>query len=99
METDTWIERTIIQRLSTHDRRYKHDYGGLEADTDELVMACGYLKSLDEDDARPGMMETLQHEREIEETLISINRNTDFAGDSIAANNGQGVSSGLPSAA
>jgi hypothetical protein len=69
METDTWIERTIIQRLSTHDRRYKHDYGGLEADTDELVMACGYLKSLDEDDARPGMMETLQHEEEIEEDV------------------------------
>lgn len=33
------------------------------------------------------------------ESLISINRNTEFAGDSIAANDGREVSSGLPSTA
>jgi len=65
METDTWIERAIIQRLSTHDRRYKHDYGGLEADTEELVMECSYLKALDGDGTRPGMMQNIQHENEI----------------------------------
>jgi hypothetical protein len=32
-------------------------------------------------------------------SLISINRNTEFAGDSIAANDGREVSSGLPSTA
>lgn len=69
METETWIERAIIQRLATQDRRYKHDYGGLEADTDELVMKCSYLKSLDEDGTRPGMMENRQHEKEIQEDV------------------------------
>ena len=69
METDSWIERTIIQRLSTHDRRYKHDYGGLEADTGELVMECAYLKSLDEDGTRPGMMENILDEKEIRENV------------------------------
>lgn len=81
METETWIERTILQRLSTHDRRYKHDYGGVEADTSELVMTCASLKSLDEDDGRSRMMETLQHEEEIEEDVedaIETLRDRDF---------------------
>ncbi|MFC4247655.1 hypothetical protein ACFOZ7_11845 [Natribaculum luteum] len=40
MQTETWIERTIIDQLTTHDRRYKHDYGGVEKTTDDLVAAC-----------------------------------------------------------
>jgi hypothetical protein len=27
METETWIERLLIDQLTRHDRRYKHDYG------------------------------------------------------------------------
>jgi len=43
MQTETWIERTIIDQLTTHDRRYKHDYGGIEKTTDDLVAACANL--------------------------------------------------------
>lgn len=43
METETWIKRTIIDQLTTHDRRYKHDYGGIEKTTDDLVAACTEL--------------------------------------------------------
>ena len=43
MQTETWIERTIIDQLTTHDRRYKHDYGGVEQTTDDLVAACTEL--------------------------------------------------------
>lgn len=43
MHTETWIERTIIDQLTTHDRRYKHDYGGVETTTDDLVAACTKL--------------------------------------------------------
>jgi len=43
METETWIERAIIDQLTTHDRRYKHDYGGVERTTDDLVAACAKL--------------------------------------------------------
>ena len=43
MQTETWIERTIIDQLTTHDRRYKHDYGGVEQTTGDLVAACTEL--------------------------------------------------------
>jgi len=43
MHTETWIERTIIDQLTTHDRRYKHDYGGVEQTTDDLIAACTKL--------------------------------------------------------
>jgi len=43
MQTETWIERTIIDQLTTHDRRYKHDYGGIEKTTGDLVAACANL--------------------------------------------------------
>ncbi|MEF8783841.1 MAG: hypothetical protein V5A39_13020 [Haloarculaceae archaeon] len=43
MQTETWIERVIIDQLTTHDRRYKHDYGGVEQTTDDLVAACTKL--------------------------------------------------------
>ena len=39
METETWIERLVIDQLTTHDRRYKHDYAGVEKTTDDLVAA------------------------------------------------------------
>jgi len=46
METETWIERLIIDQLTTHDRRYKHDYGGVEKTTDDLVAACSQLDAI-----------------------------------------------------
>jgi hypothetical protein len=46
METETWIERTIIDQLTIHDRRYKHDYGGVEKTTDELVADCTELDAI-----------------------------------------------------
>ncbi|AUX07815.1 hypothetical protein AArcSl_0160 [Halalkaliarchaeum desulfuricum] len=46
METETWIERLLIVQLTTHDRRYKHDYGGIEKTTDDLVAACTQLDAI-----------------------------------------------------
>ena len=46
METKTWIERVIINQLTTHDRRYKHDYGGVEETTDELLADCTELDAI-----------------------------------------------------
>lgn len=37
MHTETWIERTIVDQVTAHDRRYKHDYGGVEQTTDDLM--------------------------------------------------------------
>lgn len=46
METETWIERLIIDQLTTHDKRYKHDYGGVEQTPDDLVAACTQLDAI-----------------------------------------------------
>lgn len=46
METETWIERLLIDQLTTHDRRYKHDYAGIEQTTDDLVAACTQLNAI-----------------------------------------------------
>jgi hypothetical protein len=46
MQTETWIERLIVNQLTTHDRRYKHDYGGVEQTTDDLVAACAQLDAI-----------------------------------------------------
>jgi len=46
METGTWIERLPIVQLTTHDRRYKHDYGGVEKTTDDLVAAYTQLDAI-----------------------------------------------------
>jgi hypothetical protein len=54
MQTETWIERTIIDQLTTHDRRYKHDYGGVEKTTDDLVSACVKLDLITSRD-EPGL--------------------------------------------
>lgn len=44
--TESWIERAILDQLTTHDRRYKHDYGGVERTTDDLVAACARLDAI-----------------------------------------------------
>lgn len=46
METEMWIERVLIDQLTTHDKRYKHDYAAVEKTTDELVAACTQLDAL-----------------------------------------------------
>jgi hypothetical protein len=50
MHTETWIERTVIDQLTTHDRRYKHDYGGVEKTTDQIVAACTKLDLITQDE-------------------------------------------------
>jgi hypothetical protein len=60
MATETWIERLILDQLTTHDRRYKHDYGGVEQTTDDLVAACTQLDMLTTDgDAESPSLEQL----------------------------------------
>ena len=54
METETWIERAIINQLTSHDRRYKHDYGGVEKTTDELVADCTELDIITAESAESG---------------------------------------------
>ena len=49
METETWIERMIVQELSHPDKRYKHDYKCKEASTVELVVICAHMKQITED--------------------------------------------------
>jgi len=46
MQTETWIERLLIDQLTTHDRRYKHDYAGVEKTTDDFVVACTQLDAI-----------------------------------------------------
>jgi hypothetical protein len=50
MQTETWIERAITDQLTTYDRRYKHDYGGVEKTTDDLVTACTKLDLITSED-------------------------------------------------
>ena len=49
MESETWIERIIIQELAYPDKRYEHDYKGKEASTVELVVICAHMKQITED--------------------------------------------------
>lgn len=46
METEIWIKQAIVNQLTSHDRRYKHDYGGVEKTTDELVADCTELDTI-----------------------------------------------------
>jgi len=68
MRTETWIERTIIDQLTTHDRRYKHDYGGVERTTDDLVAACAKLDLIATGDEpeRPSIDQFLARDAELE---------------------------------
>src|SRR6056297_848956 len=78
MQTETWIGRTIIDQLTTHDRRYKHDSGGVENTTDDLVSACVKLDLITSGD-EPGLRARGQFftadadlEPEVETTLESL---------------------------
>lgn len=78
MQTETWIERTIIDQLTTHDRRYKHDYCGVEQTTDDLVAACAKLDLISSGDEPelPSLDQLLTAqadlESEVETTLESL---------------------------
>ena len=78
METETWIERTIIDQLTTHDRRYKHDYGGVEQTTDDLVAACTKLDLIMSGDGselpsiEQGLTAEEEREPEVEAALESL---------------------------
>ena len=68
MQTETWIERVIIDQLTTHDRRYKHEYGGVEQTTDDLVAACTQLDHITSGDRseRPSLDELLTTDADFE---------------------------------
>lgn len=69
METDSWIERTIIQELSFHDERYKHDYGGREGSTETLIADCAHLKDLTSDGPMLMFENLAQQHAEIEDDV------------------------------
>ena len=66
MHTETWIERTIIDQLTTHDRRYKHDYGGVEQTTDDLVAACTELDLITSGDELPSIEQFVAADADLE---------------------------------
>jgi hypothetical protein len=78
MQTETWIERVIIDQLTTHDRRYKHDYCDVERTTDDLVAACTQLDALMAEGGSewPSLEELLSRdadfESEVEATLQTL---------------------------
>ena len=69
METDTWIERTIIQQLSHYDERYKHDYGGKEGSTEALIADCAHLKDITSDGSLSMLEQLSERHAEIEEDV------------------------------
>lgn len=78
METETWIERLLLNQLTTHDRRYKHDYAGVEKTTDDLVAACTHFDTVIADGTfdRSSLEQLLStdtaFEPEVEVTLDSL---------------------------
>lgn len=67
MKTESWIERLIIQQLSHHDRRYKHDYRSKEEPTSEFVVGCGYLETMvSGKDIQPSFGESMKVEKQLE---------------------------------
>lgn len=50
METDSWIERLLVNQLTTYDRRYKHDFAGVEKTSDDLIVASTQLDAITTED-------------------------------------------------
>lgn len=73
METETWIERLLIVQLTTHDRRYKHDYGGIEKTSDDLVAACTQLDAITTEGGSewPSLEQLLSMDAELEPEVES----------------------------
>lgn len=69
METDTWIERAIIQQLSYYDERYKHDYGGKEESTEALIADCAHLKDVTSDGSVSMLENLLGQHADIEDDV------------------------------
>jgi hypothetical protein len=74
MQTETWIERAIIGQLTTHDKRYKHDYGGVEKTTDDLVAACTKLDLITSDDKTelPSVEQFLARDADLEPEVETV---------------------------
>lgn len=78
METETWIERLLIDQLTRHDRRYKHDYAGVEQTTDDLATACMILDLVTTGDElewpsfEQVLMGDAELESEVEDTLETL---------------------------
>jgi hypothetical protein len=67
MHTDSWIERVIIQDLSVHDRRYKHNYRSRQESTPGFVVGCGYIETMDRGaDIRPSFGQSFDVEQQLE---------------------------------
>lgn len=69
METDSWIERTIIQQLSNPDKRYKYDYEPKEGSTEQLVAECAHLKDITSEGPTTPLLQMHQLHEEIEENV------------------------------
>lgn len=71
METDTWIERLIIQQLSFRDERYRYNYGETEASTESLIADCAHLNDVGSEGPLK-MFESLpQQYAEVEDDVIA----------------------------
>ena len=80
METDSWVERLLINELTTVDRRYKYDRSGVEKTTDELIGATEGLDAMMTEDgpAWPSLDDLLlegldeEFERKVERRLQAL---------------------------
>lgn len=74
METEIWIERAIVNQLTSHDRRYKHDYGDIEKTTDELVADCTELDTItaESEPELPSIEQLLTAEADLEPEVESV---------------------------
>lgn len=69
MKTDSWIERAIIQQLSHPDKRYKYNYEGREASTEELIADCAHLKEITSESPASPFLQMQQVHQEIEDEV------------------------------
>jgi hypothetical protein len=69
MKTDSWIERAIIQQLSHPDKRYKYNYEGREASTEELIADCAHLKDITSEGSTSPLLQMQQVHQEVEDDV------------------------------
>jgi hypothetical protein len=72
MKTDSWIERAIIQQLSHPDKRYKYNYEGKEASTEELIADCAHLKDITSDGPTTPLIEMHHVHEEVEDDVEEV---------------------------
>jgi hypothetical protein len=69
METDSWIERRIIQQLSYPNKRYKYNYEPKEGSTEQLIAECAHLKDITSEGQTTPLLQMHQLHEEIEEDV------------------------------